>query len=84
MGVIEYSHKAHREKSFKSEVRASGRFSAEEVRTILQKTEMRDLRQIGCPDWLFNKLLESRAKKLGLTPAADSNLAAQIEAAKPY
>lgn len=48
-----------------SAVRASGRFTADEVRMILAKTETRDMRQLGCPDQLFDRILERRAANLG-------------------
>jgi len=54
------------------EVRAAGKFSETEVRTILSAHPKhglkgaRDLRLLGCPEWLFIRMLEKRAAKIGL------------------
>ena len=65
--TIECAHTTFRARAFnEADVRASGRFSAEEVRTILANSGTRDLRQIGCPDWLFDRMLERRAASLGM------------------
>ncbi len=51
----------------------------------------RDLRELGCPARIFNRILEFRERKLGKAfaefraankPAADVNVATQIDAMK--
>ncbi len=69
-GRVEYSNPLHREKSFKdNEARACGRFNETEVRSILVRGKLHDLRQVGCPDSIFEHILEERARKLGVEPA---------------
>ena len=46
------------------EVRATSKFSAPEVREILSRTGMKDFRQLGCPEWIFVKVLDRAAKKI--------------------
>ena len=69
MRNVEHSNVFHRGQDFSAaEVRSAGRFSANEVREIMTRAGIRDLRQIGCPDRLFEKLLENRAKTIGFEP----------------
>src|SRR5712692_3109703 len=66
---IEFSD---RQRTFSSaEVRASGRFTADEVRDVLARSGFQDLRQLGCPENIFHQILEQRAQKLGIAPASD-------------
>ena len=52
-------------------VRPTSTRSAAEVRVLLAARQgfpqMRDLRQLGCPDVLFERLLEARALRMGLS-----------------
>jgi len=86
----EYSHGSFVGRSVSSaNVRSSGRFLAEEVRAILSKTGTIDVRQLGCPDWLFDRVLARRAKKLGVRPgsaavAEPTDLDARIAAARIF
>ena len=68
--VVEHSNILFRDKDTNlAEVRAVGRFSSAEVREILTRSGCKDVRQLGCPDWIFEKLIEHRAKKLNFNPA---------------
>jgi len=67
----ECAHKDFRSNAFTdSETRASGPYSVEEVREVLSKTGMKDVRQIGCPDFIFHRILARRARALGIFPVA--------------
>jgi hypothetical protein len=46
-----------------SEVRATSRYSASETASMLDRAQMIDLRKLGCPDSLFEEVLELRAAK---------------------
>jgi hypothetical protein len=64
-------------------IQRSGRFSANEVRKILTLTHSRDLRQLGCPDAIFDKGIERRAKALGIEPEGEpEDLRARFEISK--
>ncbi len=70
---IEHSHPVFRSLDFSpTEVRGTSRFSATEVRDICASrpgfNELPDLRQIGCPDDIFERQVEQRARKLGVEP----------------
>ena len=81
---VEYSSPLFRDRGYKeTEVRASGRFSAEEVRSLLGKLGLKDIRQIGAPDDLFDRLLANRAERAGIAPG-DSDLQVKITAARPF
>ncbi len=61
------------------------RFLRQEFATV-NLAKMVDLRELGCPDRIVNRILENRAARLrakGITmPAPDPELSARIEAAK--
>lgn len=46
-----------------SEVRATSTRSATEVASLLERAQMIDLRKLGCPDEIFEFVLEKRAAK---------------------
>ncbi len=60
-------------------------FNAVELRAVCEFRpgfgHVQDLRALGCPDGIFQRLVERRAKKLGLTPSpaalSDSQLRAK-------
>ena len=62
-------------------------FSESEKRFLMQERaelgmkQMIDLRTIGCPSWLFERVLERRAAQLG--PEALEKFRAEQAAAKP-
>ena len=65
MSLTEHSHPWYRSNTNHGvEVRAAGRFTANEVREILTRTETRDLRQLGCPEWIFVRVLDRAAKAI--------------------
>lgn len=71
----EYSSPVFRALSFNdANVQPTTHFSAAEVRSIMAKASMRDLRQVGCPAEIFERVLESQAKKLGIVPVDTSSL----------
>jgi len=74
-------------------IRACGRYSAQEVRAILSRRvpglpDLADIRQLGAPDSLFEKMLEQRARKMGFgqenrtlpapAPVEDTDLQAKM------
>jgi hypothetical protein len=88
MSVVEHSHPWYRSGgSGNVEVRAAGRFSANEVREILTRTETRDLRELGCPEWLFVRALDRAAKKINFrstptlqpAPAPSTDLSERLQ-----
>ena len=83
MSTVEHSHPWYRSNpNGTNEVRAAGRFSANEVREILTRTSTRDVRQLGCPEWIFLLVLDRAAKKINFrstptpqpAPAPDPDL----------
>ena len=59
----------HKEAENAELIRGTSMRSAAEVRSILAARTgfpaMRDLRQLGCPDRIFEHLLEDRARRMG-------------------
>jgi hypothetical protein len=49
-------------------IRGTSRFSAAEVRSILAVTGQPDVRQLGCPDHIFEDILHKNAEKRGIKP----------------
>ena len=47
-------------------VRGTSKRSAGEVAALLPRVDMRDIRALGCPDEIFEFVLEKRAEKRGL------------------
>jgi hypothetical protein len=93
MPIIENSHPWYRSTGNSHvEVRAAGRFNANEVREILTRTATRDLRQLGCPEWIFVRALERAAKKINFRaapppvsePAPASDLADRLNAIRLF
>lgn len=52
-------------------IQRSGRFNPVEVRTILTLAHMVDVRQLGCPDAVFDRVIEKNAKHFGIEPAGE-------------
>lgn len=72
--MIEYANSILRNEQLRKtreNVQACGRFTAEEVRALSRESAtlklgpLADLRQLGCPSSLYERVLEARAKKLG-------------------
>jgi hypothetical protein len=75
---VEYSNHAKRFAEMAAiAARGVSGFSPAQVRTILAGNEERslkpafDLRAIGCPDHIFQRLVERRAKTLGIAKSPD-------------
>jgi hypothetical protein len=70
MSTVEHSHPWYRSNTNSTvEVRAAGRFSATEVREIITRADIKDLRQLGCPEWIFVRVLDRAAKKINFRSA---------------
>lgn len=94
MSLTEHSHPWYCRSNSDSSigVRAAGRFTANEVREILTRTETRDLRQLGCPEWIFARVLDRAAKKINFrstpapqpAPLSDPDLKAKLAGLSLY
>jgi hypothetical protein len=82
---VEHSNTMYRDGDTNvAEVRATSKFSSNEVREILSRTGMKDLRQLGCPAWIFERVLESRAKQINFrssepAPAPSPDLSERLQ-----
>jgi hypothetical protein len=67
-----------------SEVRASSFGNGAETADLIRKAQMVDLRKLGCPDDIFEFVLEKRAERRsieqrdGAAPATDHRAAMQL------
>src|SRR5258706_15168503 len=51
------------------EVRGVGPYAAHDVRSMMNKSHVCDFRQLGCPDSIFQSVLEKRARKHAALPS---------------